>query len=200
MTQHQEDERSRRKYGLLLFITLVAVGLLLALTPSAVMAATLDISDGTVTTDNGAVTGVTVDVGGDITWDGAENAPGDTDIILEVKSSGGSWETVATESAGSLSGLAGTYSYNFNDADVTSTSWNNGDFKASGDGSVTETTLEFRVTVESQGDINGDGNNPDTASATDTAKVTVTNEDSSQGVGGTNPGNGVNPQGTDQNP
>jgi hypothetical protein len=199
-TEDEEDNGFSRRRALIAFAGVGAGGLaLINLSSTPVMAATLTINDDTLTTDNGAVTGVTISVSGDVTWDGAENEPGQTDIRLQVRDeSDSNWETVATEDAGELTGLAGTYSYSFSGADITTTSWNNGDFNANGDGSSTDTTLTFRIEVEPTGDLDGDGNTPDTfTSSTDDATLTVNNEANSNNAGGNG---GINGQGSNNSP
>lgn len=197
-TKEDENTDWKRKGFVILLAALVSVGLLLTLSSSSVMAATLTVSDDSVITDNGALTSISVDVSGDVTWDGAENQPGQTDVELQVKSPDGDWETLATEDAGTLSGLAGSYSYSFTDVDVTKSSWNKGDFQAGGDGASKETDLTFRVVVTPSGDLDGDGNTVDTIqSSSDTATVTVENEPNSNSAGG---GGSVDASGTNKEP
>lgn len=198
-TTDKKNGFSRRKA----LIALAGIGAggfaLINISSTSVMAATLTIDDDTLTTDNGAVTGVTVSVSGDITWDGAENEPGQTDIRLKVRDpSDSNWETVETNDAGELTDLAGTYSYSFSGADITTTNWNKSDFKANGDGSSTDTTLTFRIEVEPTGDLDGDGNTPDTfTSSSNDATLTVNNEENSNNAGGNG---GISGQGNDKNP
>lgn len=190
-----EKERKRRAVLVLLVSVGVAVGLV-AFSSSPAMAATLSIGDDTVITDNGAITGVTVDVSGDVTWDGAEEQPGSTTIELQVQNPDGSWETIDS-STQELTGLAGTYSYSFTDVDVTSADWNNGDFNAAGDGASKDTELTFRVVVETTGDLDGQGSSNSFTSSEDTATISVQNEANSNSAGGS--GN-VNASGTNNEP
>jgi len=192
-----EKKRKRRGVLVLLVALGVAVGLV-AFSSSPGMAATLSIGDDTVTTDNGAITGVTVDLNSDITWDGAENEPGQTDVKLQVQNPDGSWETLETQST-ELSGLAGTYQPTFSDVDVTQSDWNNGDFRATGDGATQETDLTFRLVVEASGNLDGDDNRETTTvtSSTETATITAVNEANSNNAGGNG---GVNASGTNNEP
>jgi ABC-type Na+ efflux pump permease subunit len=190
-------EKKRKRRGFI--VLLVALGVafsLVAFSSSAVMAATLSIGDDTVTTDNGAITGVTVDVSGDVTWDGAENQPGSTDVELQVQNPDGSWETIDSKTE-DLSGLAGTYSYSFTDVDVTYSNWNNGDFNAGGDGATKETELTFRLLVEPSGDLDGQNGAESFTSSEDTATVTAQNEANSNGASGNG---GVNASGKNNEP
>lgn len=187
-----------KKAATILLTIVVLFGALTIFSTSPVMAATLSIGDDTVTTDNGAITGVTVDLNTDITWDGAENEPGQTDVKLQVQNPDESWETLETQST-ELSGLAGTYQPTFSNVDVTQSDWNNGDFRATGDGTTKETDLSFRLVVEASGNLEGDDNRKTTTvtSPTETATITAVNEANSNNAGGS--GN-VNGQGNDQNP
>jgi hypothetical protein len=162
------------------------------------MAASLSISDDSLTTDNGVVQGVTVDASGDVTWDGAENQPGLTTVSLQVQNPDGSWTTI-TEEKETLSGLAGMYSYSFTDADVISNSnWEKQDFRPDNDGGVKQTELTFRILVEVEGDIDGDGSSGDSFRSNNApATVSVTNEANSNNAGGSG---GVDVTGNDQNP
>lgn len=149
------------------------------------MAASLAMSSDSITTDDGDIDGVTVDASGEITWDGADQQPGQTDVKLQVADDDrDDWSTIAEESE-DLSGLAGTYSFSFSDVDLTDdSSWSESDFVSDNDGSTKETELSFRLKVVSQGDINGDGNNPDISrSNTASTTLTVVNEESSTGFG-----------------
>jgi hypothetical protein len=197
-TQEDENTNWKRKGLVVVLAILVSGGLLVTLSSSSVMAATLTVRDDSVITDNGALTSITVDVSGDVTWDGAENQPGQTDVELQIQSPDGTWETLATEDAGTLSGLAGSYSYSFTDVDIKKSSWNKGDFQAGGDGSSKETDLSFRVVVTPSGDLDGDGSTVDTIqSSSDTATVTVENEPNSNSADG---GGSVDASGTNKEP
>lgn len=194
----EQDTTSRRRKGIVVLLSLL---LLLAtvtfFTTGSVMAASLTISDDTLTTDNGAVTGVTVNASGDITWDGAEAQPDSTTVKLQVQNPDGSWTTVASQTD-TLSGLAGTYSYSFTNADIISnTDWNKADFKPSGDGATKDTDLTFRITVETTGDLDGSGSGNTIQSNSDTATLSVTNEANSNGASGSG---GVNGSGNDEDP
>lgn len=166
-------------------VAVIIFGSLVALSSESVMAASLAMSSDSITTDDGDIDGVTVDASGEITWDGADQQPGQTDVKLQVADDDGDdWSTIAEESE-DLSGLAGTYSFSFSDVDLTDdSSWSESDFVSDNDGSTKETELSFRLKVVSQGDINGDGNNPDISqSNTASTTLTVVNEESSTGFG-----------------
>lgn len=166
-------------------VAVIIFGSLVVLSSGSVMAASLAMSSDSITTDDGDIDGVTVDASGEITWDGADQQPGQTDVKLQVADDDGDdWSTIAEESE-DLSGLAGTYSFSFSDVDLTDdSSWSESDFVSDNDGSTKETELSFRLKVVSQGDINGDGNNPDISqSNTASTTLTVVNEESSTGFG-----------------
>lgn len=196
----EEEDNNRRKGAVLLFVVLAAFGVVLAMSSGSVMAATgFDIQDDTLTTDNGTVTGLQASVSGEITWDGAEHEPGETDVRLQVKNPDGSWETLEETTYADLTGLAGTESYSFSDVDVTQSDWNNGDFNAAGDGSDEVTDVEFRLQVETSGNLDGEDNRNNFVfnSSSDTATITVTNEANSNSASGN--GN-INAQGNNQEP
>lgn len=166
-------------------VAVIIFGSLVVLSSGSVMAASLAMSSDSITTDDGDIDGVTVDASGEITWDGADQQPGQTDVKLQVADDDrDDWSTIAEESE-DLSGLAGTYSFSFSDVDLTDdSSWSESDFVSDNDGSTKETELSFRLKVVSQGDINGDGNNPDISrSNTASTTLTVVNEESSTGFG-----------------
>lgn len=184
--------------AILAVVSFSVLGLML-LSSGSVMAASISISSDSLATDDGDIDGVTVDASGEITWDGAEEQPKDTTVKLQVQSPDGSeWETIETTSD-DLSGLAGTYSFSFSDVDVTDgTEWTKSDFVSSNDGAAKSTELSFRLKVVSQGDINGDGNNPDTATSNSaTTTLTVNNEESSTGFSASG---SVNGEGNDEDP
>lgn len=186
-----------RKYFALLLALLLTIILIVAIVPDPVMAATLTIDDDSLTTDNGAITGVTVDVSGEITWDGAEETPGSTEIELQVQNPDSSWMTV-TANTEDLSGLAGTHNYSFLGVDIISNSdWKQSDFTANGDGATTETDLTFRLNIDTSGDLDGSGSSNTIQSGTDTATLTVTNEKNSNSAGGSG---GINGGGTNNEP
>lgn len=196
----EEEDNNRQKAAALLFVVLAAFGVVLAMSSGSVMAATgFNIQDDTLTTDNGAVTGLEVSVNGEITWDGAEHEPGETDVRLQVKNPDGSWETLEETTYADLTGLAGTESYSFSNVDVTQSDWNNGDFNAAGDGSDEVTDVEFRLQVETSGNLDGEDNRNNFVfnSSSDTATITVTNEANSNSASGN--GN-TNAQGNNQEP
>ena len=196
----EEENNNKRKAAVLLFVVLASLGFVIAMSSSPVMAATgFNIQDDILTTDNGAVTGLEVSVNGEITWDGAEHEPGETDVRLQVKNPDGSWETLEETTYTDLTGLAGTESYSFSDVDVTQSDWNNGDFNAAGDGSDEATEVEFRLQVETSGNLAGEDNRNNFVfnSSSDTATVTVTNEPNSNSASGN--GN-TNAQGTNKEP
>ena len=180
-------------------VAVIIFGSLVALSSESVMAASLAMSSDSITTDDGDIDGVTVDASGEITWDGADQQPGQTDVKLQVADDDGDdWSTIAEESE-DLSGLAGTYSFSFSDVDLTDdSSWSESDFVSDNDGSTKETELSFRLKVVSQGDINGDGNNPDISqSNTASTTLTVVNEESSTGFGASGD---IEGEGTDKDP
>lgn len=180
-------------------VAVIIFGSLVVLSSESVMAASLAMSSDSITTDDGDIDGVTVDASGEITWDGADQQPGQTDVKLQVADDDGDdWSTIAEESE-DLSGLAGTYSFSFSDVDLKDdSSWSESDFVSDNDGSTKETELSFRLKVVSQGDINGDGNNPDISqSNTASTTLTVVNEESSTGFGASGD---IEGEGVDRNP
>lgn len=192
------EDSNRRKKGVALLLALIVLfGTVVFFSTGSVMAASLSISDDALTTDNGAVTGITVGASGNITWDGAEEQPGSTTVNLEVQNPDGSWTTVASQTD-TLSGLAGMYSYSFTSVDVIANSnWQKSDFKPSGDGATKDTDLTFRLTVQTSGDLDGSGTANTIQSNSDTAVVSVTNEPNSNGASGSG---GVTVQGNDNDP
>lgn len=184
MGEKRERDIRRKAAVILLTITVMVVSLAV-LSSGSVMAASLSISDDSITTDNGAVTGATVSLNTDITWDGAENEPGQTDVKLQVKNPDGDWETLSVKST-NLTGLAGQYNPSFTSVDITDSDYNNGDFRATGDGTSNNVELDFRLVVETSGHLDGDDNRQTSTitSSTETATVTAVNEANSNGAGG----------------
>lgn len=181
-------------------VMIMLVGSMVVFSSGAAMAASLSISSDSITTDDGDINGVTVDASGDITWDGADQQPGSTEVRLQVQDPDGDEWTTVEKTSEDLTGLAGTYSFSFTDVDVTTsdTGWSESDFVSDTDGSTKETNLNFRLVVVSQGDINGDGNNPDRAESNSAGTVlSVVNEQSNTGIGGSG---GIEGQGTDEDP
>ena len=179
------DERSfsRRRAIALLFGVGIGSYLLGSAFIGTTVAATLSIDNDSVTTDNGSISGLTLTVNSEVTWDGAETDPGDTTVELQVKHSD-SWETIDTHTA-NLTGLAGTHTHEFNSVDILgNSSWKKNDFKASGDGSSLETNIDARLSVETSNDIDGDGSPESFTSNTDTFTVTVNNEQNNNNAGG----------------
>ena len=195
MSNENTDKRRRKVIGILFVIAVAAMAV--AFVPTSVMAATFTMDDTSVTTENGKVDSVTADVSGEITWDGAETDPGETDIELQVKNPDDSWETIDSETT-TLTGLYGSHSYSFTGADVLSSDWKKNDFAANGagkDGTSTATDVEFRLKITTTGDINGDGS-PNEFTASDTSTITVNNEPNSNNAGGNGNTNANGPQGS----
>lgn len=190
--------QSRGAIVVALMVTISVLGILL-LTSGSVMAASLSISSDSITTDDGDIDGVTVDASGDITWDGAEEQPGETEVKLQVEDpDGDDWNTIDTKEEEELSGLAGTYSFSFSDVDVTDDSdWSESDFVSSTDGSTKDTELNFRLVIETDGDLNGDDSSDTATSNPATTTLSVTNEESSTGFSASG---GVEGEGTDEDP
>lgn len=194
------NDHSKLRMGIVvaLVLTFSVLGMLV-LSSGSVMAASLSISSDSITTDDGEIDGITVDASGDVTWDGAEEQPGDTTVKLQVQDADGDdWDTIDTVNE-DLSGLAGTYSFSFSNVDVTDdTDWSESDFVSDDDGSSRDTQLNFRLVVESEGDVNGDGNNPDTATSNSAeTTMTVINEESSTGFSASGE---IDGEGTDEDP
>jgi hypothetical protein len=200
MTQKDEENDSKRRGIAIILALLVGAGVMLSFGTGGVLAASLTMDGDSITTDNGAITDLTVDASGEITYDGAENPPDETDVELQVKNPDGSWETIATETE-TLFGLAGAYSYSFNDVSVVepNTDYVKPDFKPSGDGESKSTDIQFRLVVTTDGHLDGADNrfNTEFTSDTATATVTVTNEENSNSAGGSG---SVIANGTDKDP
>ena len=121
---------SKSTLMIVFMVAVIVTAGIVAFVPQSVMAASLDISDSSVTTNDGTLDKLTVDVSGDVTWNGAQYPPGSTEVKLQVQnSSDGSWTTIATETQ-DLSGLEGSYTYSFNGVDVTDSSVALSDFAA----------------------------------------------------------------------
>lgn len=170
-------------------VSVIVTASIIAFTPQSVMAASLDISDSSVTTNDGTLDKLTVDVSGDVTWNGAQYPPGSTEVKLQVQnSSDGSWTTIATETQ-DLSGLEGSYTYSFNGVDVTDSSVALSDFAADSggsDGSEISTDVTFRVVADPSGNLDGSNSRLDDVVMTSdaTATLTLNDEPQSAGVGG----------------
>jgi hypothetical protein len=198
MLENRLSSRSRGAIIIALVATTSILGMLV-LSSGSVMAASLTINSDSITTDDGDIDGVTVDASGDVTWDGAEEQPGETEVKLQVEDPDGEdWNTIDTKEEEELSGLAGTYSFSFSDVDVTDDSdWSESDFVSSTDGSTKDTELNFRLVIETDGDLNGDDSSDTATSNPATTTLSVTNEESSTGFGASG---GIEGEGTDKDP
>lgn len=180
---------SKSTLMIVFMVAVIVTAGIVAFVPQSVMAASLDISDSSVTTNDGTLDKLTVDVSGDVTWNGAQYPPGSTEVKLQVQnSSDGSWTTIATETQ-DLSGLEGSYTYSFNGVDVTDSSVALSDFAADSggsDGSKISTDVTFRVVADPSGNLDGSNSRLDDVVMTSdtTATLTLNDEPQSAGVGG----------------
>ena len=180
---------SKSTLMIVFMVAVIVTAGIVAFVPQSVMAASLDISDSSVTTNDGTLDKLTVDVSGDVTWNGAQYPPGSTEVKLQVQnSSDGSWTTIATETQ-DLSGLEGSYTYSFNGVDVTDSSVAISDFAADSggsDGSKISTDVTFRVVADPSGNLDGSNSRLDDVVMTSdaTATLTLNDEPQSAGVGG----------------
>jgi archaellum component FlaG (FlaF/FlaG flagellin family) len=180
---------SKSTLMIVFMVAVIVTAGIVAFVPQSVMAASLDISDSSVTTNDGTLDKLTVDVSGDVTWNGAQYPPGSTEVKLQVQnSSDGSWTTIATETQ-DLSGLEGSYTYSFNGVDVTDSSVALSDFAADSggsDGSKISTDVTFRVVADPSGNLDGSNSRLDDVVMTSdaTATLTLSDEPQSAGVGG----------------
>ena len=180
---------SKSTLMIVFMVAVIVTAGIVAFVPQSVMAASLDISDSSVTTNDGTLDKLTVDVSGDVTWNGAQYPPGSTEVKMQVQnSSDGSWTTIATETQ-DLSGLEGSYTYSFNGVDVTDSSVALSDFAADSggsDGSKISTDVTFRVVADPSGNLDGSNSRLDDVVMTSdaTATLTLNDEPQSAGVGG----------------
>ena len=180
---------SKSTLMIVFMVAVIVTAGIVAFVPQSVMAASLDISDSSVTTNDGTLDKLTVDVSGDVTWNGAQYPPGSTEVKLQVQNSrDGSWTTIATETQ-DLCGLEGSYTYSFNGVDVTDSSVALSDFAADSggsDGSKISTDVTFRVVADPSGNLDGSNSRLDDVVMTSdaTATLTLNDEPQSAGVGG----------------
>jgi hypothetical protein len=155
------------------------------------MAATMTIDNDTLVSNNGTLTDLTLDVDADITWNGAENEPGDTDCIVEIDHDG-SWEEIGRTNA-TLTGLAGTWTPEIKGMDIlTESSWKRSDFNASGDGTSQSVDLTVRLRIATTGDLDGNGKTSFTSSGSEFT-ITVENQPNSNNAGGSGTPNADGP-------
>ena len=132
--------------------------------------------------NGGQLTSLTVAPTGDIHYDGLEAAPSSVDIEINVRKSGGSWETIGTTST-SATGQQGSVNFSFSQIDIlSSSSLSPSDFQAPTDGGSQTTTLEIQVVATLVGV--DDGGADITTSAMDSYDVTVNNQPVGGNVGG----------------
>jgi hypothetical protein len=182
----QSTKKRARRLGTLFLVLIVSAGVMLAFSTGSVLAASLDMDGDSVTTDDGSITGLTVDASGDITYDGAEIPPGETEIELQIKDTDGSFTTIE-KSTETLTGLAGTYSYSFSDVDIVGESgYTKSGLSPDTDGESKSTELQFRIVVTTDDIDGGDGRERDEfTSNSASATVTVNNEETTTDAGGT---------------
>ena len=190
----------KRGFLIITIFSLVIVGTL-SFGTTVSTASSFDISTNSITTDDGELDDVTVDASGTYTYDGAENPPGETDIILQVKSDNSGYEQIAVKEDVELNGLAGEVEYTFSGVSVLEAdSIDKSYFEEDADGVEKTTSVEFKIVVDPSNDINGNGNSGDgsdtTSSSTETS-LTVTNEQSTTNVGGSGD---INGEGEDKDP
>lgn len=193
------DSSISRKLTVLVVVLIASImASVVAFSSGGVMATSLSIDSGSVTTDNGTIESVSVDASGTITYDGAEQAPGDTQVKLKLQDKDGSgYQTIDSINL-NLDGTAGSESYSFSNVEVTGQqNYDASSFKSDDDGAEKTTDIKFKIEIVSQGDVDGDGSNPDTSSAVSSTYITVNNEASSQNVGGSGD---VTASGTNQEP
>ena len=67
---------SKSTLMIVFMVAVIVTAGIVAFVPQSVMAASLDISDSSVTTNDGTLDKLTVDVSGDVTWNGAQYPQG----------------------------------------------------------------------------------------------------------------------------
>lgn len=171
-----------------------SIALVLALIGAAVVATSggatatmsqLSISGDSITTDDGTVNDVGVDVSVVGSYDGVDQSAEQLRFALQTYKNG-KWHTVATKvftvkNRGALQSHAGKISASFDASLVNNSPWSASDFAASADGSTAETVVDYRVVMVVE---NGDGSNIASATSKDKVKYTVTNEATSTTAGG----------------
>ena len=119
---------------------------------------------------------------GDVHYDGLESPPSRIEIEVQIRGSGGSWETIGSKTV-SATGLEGQADYSFAEIDVLDhSSLSPGDFQAK-DGESTATDVDVRTSVVLVG--SGPGGSNVTTSATDVLTITITNQAAGARTGGT---------------
>lgn len=174
----------RRDARAVVVALLVAAGLLVSVTVlpgGAVAQASFTASDVSVTSNAGMVTSLTVAPSGEITYNGLEQPPDETTVVVEVRVADGAWEQVGSKTL-AVSTQEGSKSYDFSTIDVlAATSATPGDFRPS-DGSQKQVDMDVRLQVTLAGA--GPGGNDVTTTVSDTSTVTVTNEQAQAGASG----------------
>lgn len=175
------NTESRRRQVAALVVAALLAASITPLFSGGVLAATFTASDVSVTSDNGALTAVTVAPNGSVTYDGLENEPNEIQLAVQVNVDG-TWETATTKTL-SATGLQGSVSYDVSEVDLLSaTSLSAGDFMAGADGGDAQTTVDVRVQATFVGVEDGGGDMATTAG--DSFTVTVNNQPANGGVGG----------------
>jgi hypothetical protein len=169
------------------------------------VSADFELGGASVTTDNGQLTSLTVDVtSGEATYDGLDETADEVRVnlyaALDESTVFGDSNRIDTTSGAvadsdALNTRAGRFEFTFNGVDVLSSSaFKKNDFAATGDGTETKTTvafgLEFVVTDSAGATLLS-------KTTTTRSTVTVTNEESSGGVSGNG---GVTASGNNQEP
>jgi hypothetical protein len=175
---------------------LAATGLATLPAPSAGTQVMFGVSDARITTDDGTIDGVAIDVDGSWQFDGVDTPGTDVHVQLglkgETEPETWTWETVAVDDQSIAPAHAAAGTFAFDDVDLlTDTVWTTADFAAPPNDSVnsaeegqteTTTTLTLRLLLQVR-DANGIRLVQDEKRAS--FDVTVVNEASSVGSEGT---------------
>jgi hypothetical protein len=143
------------------------------------MAAELSVDDGSITTDDGTISDIVASIDVDLTYDGAENQPGETTVSLQVSDEDFDDYTEIASSTQELTGLSGSATYLFEETSIIPGNDDDDDtsvpqrFLADEDGSEEDSKFKFQAVITPTGDIDGDGDTPDEITEQTDSKTTL---------------------------